>query len=91
MHDVIASLYTGLFDAARRADVSAREMLRGARSRNWPNGDELSLYLLYSTVASPYSWKYYFVNLMFPLGAAVTRLWARAARLRGRTLGRLSV
>jgi hypothetical protein len=40
-----------------------------------PNGDELSLYLLYSTVAAPYSWKYYFVNLIFPLGAAAARLW----------------
>ena len=40
------------------------------------SSDELSLYLLYSTVVSPYSWKYYFVNLIFPLGAASTRLWA---------------
>jgi hypothetical protein len=40
-----------------------------------PGGDELSLYLLYSTVASPYSWKYYFVNLVFPLAAASRRLW----------------
>jgi alpha-1,2-mannosyltransferase len=40
-----------------------------------PNGDELSLYLLYSTVAAPYSWKYYFANLMFPLAGAVRRLW----------------
>ncbi len=52
-----------------------------ARRRHAPiggviGGDELSLYLLYSTVASPISWKYYFVNLVFPLGAAVTRLWA---------------
>jgi len=45
-----------------------------------PNGDELSLYLLYSTVASPYSWKYYFANLMFPLGGAVGRLWSPARR-----------
>jgi alpha-1,2-mannosyltransferase len=40
-----------------------------------PNGDELSLYLLYSTVAAPYSWKYYFANLIFPLGGAASRLW----------------
>jgi len=40
-----------------------------------PNGDELSLYLLYSTVAAPYSWKYYFANLMFPVAGAVSRLW----------------
>src|SRR5262249_28191813 len=40
-----------------------------------PHGDELSLYLLYSTVAAPYSWKYYFANLMFPLAGAVSRLW----------------
>ncbi len=39
-----------------------------------PHGDELSLYLLYSTVASPYSWKYYFANLIFPLGGAIGRL-----------------
>jgi len=39
------------------------------------NADELSLYLLYSTVAAPYSWKYYFANLLFPLGAALARLW----------------
>jgi alpha-1,2-mannosyltransferase len=40
-----------------------------------PNGDELSLYLLYSTVAAPYSWKYYFANLIFPLAGAARRLW----------------
>ena len=40
-----------------------------------PRGDELSLYLLYSTVAAPYSWKYYFANLVFPLGGAAGRLW----------------
>jgi hypothetical protein len=39
------------------------------------NADELSLYLLYSTVAAPYSWKYYFANLVFPLGTALARLW----------------
>jgi len=52
--------------------------VRNARAGkvNWVSGDELSLYLLYSTVAAPYSWKYYFVNLIFPLGAAVPRLWA---------------
>jgi len=52
--------------------------VRNARAGkvDWVSGDELSLYLLYSTVAAPYSWKYYFVNLIFPLGATVTRLWA---------------
>jgi alpha-1,2-mannosyltransferase len=52
--------------------------VRNARAGkvNWVSGDELSLYLLYSTVAAPYSWKYYFVNLIFPLGATVARLWA---------------
>jgi hypothetical protein len=54
--------------------MSAR---RHGESVDSVGGDELSLYLLYSTVASPYSWKYYFVNLIFPLGAATTQLWSR--------------
>jgi hypothetical protein len=56
--------------------VSLRSARRHEGSVDSVGGDELSLYLLYSTVASPYSWKYYFVNLIFPMGAAVTRLWA---------------
>ena len=40
-----------------------------------PGGGELALYLIYSTVAAPYSWKYYFANLIFPFGVAVARLW----------------
>jgi len=47
------------------------------------NGDELALYLLYSTVAAPYSWKYYFVNLIFPLGWMVARLAATGDRVVG--------
>jgi hypothetical protein len=56
--------------------ISVRNARGGAATVNGVSGDELSLYLLYSTVAAPYSWKYYFVNLIFPLGAAATRLWA---------------
>jgi alpha-1,2-mannosyltransferase len=44
------------------------------------HGDEFSLYLLYSTVAAPYSWKYYFANLIFPFGSALGRLWGRDRR-----------
>ena len=61
---------------ASLVSLSVRNARGSAGTVNWVSGDELSLYLLYSTVASPYSWKYYFVNLIFPLGAAVTRLWA---------------
>ncbi len=61
---------------ASLVSISVRNARGTAGTANWVSGDELSLYLLYSTVASPYSWKYYFVNLIFPLGAAVTRLWA---------------
>jgi alpha-1,2-mannosyltransferase len=61
---------------ASLVSISVRNARGSAGTVNWVSGDELSLYLLYSTVASPYSWKYYFVNLIFPLGAAVTRLWA---------------
>jgi alpha-1,2-mannosyltransferase len=56
--------------------VSTRSARRRGGSVESVDGDELSVYLLYSTVASPYSWKYYFVSLIFPLGAAVARLWA---------------
>jgi alpha-1,2-mannosyltransferase len=52
-----------------------------------PHGDELSLYLLYSTVAAPYSWKYYFANLIFPLGGAVSRLWGPSRREFAAALG----
>lgn len=55
--------------------VSLRLARAARREPQGPNGDELSLYLLYSTVASPYSWKYYFANLILPLGAAAGRLW----------------
>ncbi|MET0151426.1 MAG: glycosyltransferase family 87 protein [Candidatus Binatia bacterium] len=55
--------------------VSRRETRRNAGNDDRIDSDELSLYLLYSTVAAPYSWKYYFANLIFPLGAASTRLW----------------
>jgi alpha-1,2-mannosyltransferase len=30
------------------------------------DGEELALYLLYATVASHYSWKYYFIDLLLP-------------------------
>jgi hypothetical protein len=56
--------------------VSLRNARRDAASVESVGTDELSVYLLYSTVASPYSWKYYFVNLIFPIGAAVMRMWA---------------
>ncbi|MEA2624105.1 MAG: alpha,2-mannosyltransferase [Candidatus Binatota bacterium] len=41
-----------------------------------PRGDALALALLYATVASPYSWKYYFVDLMLPFAAVLRRLWS---------------
>lgn len=55
--------------------LSLRLARAARREPQGPNGDELSLYLLYSTVLSPYSWKYYFANLIFPLGGAASRLW----------------
>jgi hypothetical protein len=55
--------------------VSWREARRSTEREDPIGADEVSLYLLYSTVAAPYSWKYYFANLIFPLGAASTRLW----------------
>jgi len=56
--------------------LSVRLAAKGCRQPHGPGGDELALYLLYSTVASPYSWKYYFVNLVFPVGAALRRVYA---------------
>jgi hypothetical protein len=61
---VLPLLGLSLWLGMRPADVSRQE-----------RGDELSLWLLYSTVAAPYSWKYYFANLMFPFASAVPRLW----------------
>jgi hypothetical protein len=55
--------------------VSRRQVRRSTEGEEPIVADEVSLYLLYSTVAAPYSWKYYFANLIFPLGAASTRLW----------------
>ena len=66
--------------------LSLRLAAAGHRQPAGPNGDELSLYLLYSTIAAPYSWKYYFVNLIFPLGAAVARLSTAEQRDFGRGL-----
>ncbi|MGH7899402.1 MAG: hypothetical protein ACREQQ_15715, partial [Candidatus Binatia bacterium] len=59
--------------------LSLRLRAAGATEPQGPRGDELALYLLYSTVLSPYSWKYYFVNLTFPLAAALQRLWESRA------------
>ncbi|MGH7818848.1 MAG: hypothetical protein ACREQ9_03670, partial [Candidatus Binatia bacterium] len=39
-----------------------------------PGGGELSLYVVYATVLSPYSWKYYFVQLILPFAVATRRL-----------------
>ncbi len=55
--------------------LSARLGVERAPDPQGPSGDELSLYLIYSTVASPYSWKYYFASLVLPFAAAARRLW----------------
>jgi alpha-1,2-mannosyltransferase len=60
--------------------LSLRLAAGSATERRRLHGDELSLYLLYSTVAAPYSWKYYFANLIFPFGSALGRLWGRDRR-----------
>jgi hypothetical protein len=67
--------------------LSLRLAARGYEEPQGPGGDELALYLLYSTIAAPYSWKYYFVNLIFPLGAAVRRLGGEAKEARRFALG----
>jgi len=83
--DVIATFLHAAF-LIPLALLSLRLAAAGHRQPAGPNGDELSLYLLYSTVAAPYSWKYYFVNLVFPLGAAVARLSTAEQRDFGRGL-----
>jgi alpha-1,2-mannosyltransferase len=57
--------------------LSLRLRSAGATKPQGPRGYELALYLLYSTVLSPYSWKYYFVNLAFPVAAAVQGVWEK--------------
>jgi alpha-1,2-mannosyltransferase len=54
--------------------LTLRLATSGRKELTGPCGEELALYLLYSTVAAPYSWKYYFVNLIFPFGSAVALL-----------------
>jgi len=49
--------------------------------------DELALYLLYATVAAPYSWKHYYVTLLLPLAALVWRLRADDRRAVAIVLG----
>lgn len=56
--------------------LSLRLAMRPRGVSRQQRGDELSLWLLYSTVASPYSWKYYFANLLFPFASLVPRLWS---------------
>lgn len=58
--------------ALRRGEDANASMPRRA--------DELALWLLYSTVAAPYSWKYYFANLMFAFAAITPRLWTADRR-----------
>lgn len=60
--------------------ISSRLGASRTREPQGPNGDELSLYLIYSTVASPYSWKYYFASLVLPFAAAARRLWGPGRR-----------
>ncbi len=69
------------------AALSVRLAARKTPEPQGPGGDELALYLLYSTVASPYSWKYYFANLILPLGVVARRLWGDELRGAGRVLG----
>jgi hypothetical protein len=67
--------------------LSLRLAARGFREPQGPHGDELGLYLLYSTVAAPYSWKYYFVNLVFPVANAARRLYTDGAEARRFAIG----
>ena len=67
--------------------LSLRLAARGFREPQGPHGDELGLYLLYSTVAAPYSWKYYFVNLVFPVANAARRLYTDGADARRFAIG----
>jgi alpha-1,2-mannosyltransferase len=67
--------------------LSLRLVARSYREPHGPHGDELGLYVLYSTVAAPYSWKYYFVNLAFPVGNAARRLYTDDADARRFAIG----
>lgn len=60
--------------------LSLRLGAREARASRQQRCDELSLWLLYTTVAAPYSWKYYFANLMFPFASALPRVWTTDRR-----------
>jgi len=75
--EAAATAITALLHALFLVPLALLSLRLAAAGRTEPagrNGDELSLYLLYATVAAPYSWKYYFVSLIFPFGAAVARL-----------------
>ncbi|HUE38961.1 MAG TPA: glycosyltransferase family 87 protein [Candidatus Binatia bacterium] len=75
--EAAATVITALLHALFLVPLALLSLRLAAGGRTEPagrNGDELSLYLLYATVAAPYSWKYYFVSLIFPFGAAVARL-----------------
>ncbi len=60
---------------AALAATSLRVARAGAAASPLLRCDELALWLLYSTFAAPYSWKYYYANLAFPFAVALARLW----------------
>ena len=69
-----ALFWSALVWTTRRADAEEKRRPHG------PGARDLSLYLLYATVATPYSWKYYFVDLILPLGVALRGLWSPERR-----------
>ena len=89
---VAASVLSVVIHACFVVPLIALSLRWGDKHANAPKssqqrGDELSLWLLYSTVAAPYSWKYYFANLMFPFAGATPRLWTEKHRRFEITLG----
>jgi hypothetical protein len=79
----VAGLTTVLLHGAFLAPALWLSFQRGGALQEEPQGrrgDELSLYLIYVTVASPYSWKYYFANLTLPIAALLRGAWARTGR-----------
>ena len=53
---------------------SVRADRAGGLAAGGPAVQDLALYLTYATIALPYSWKYYFVNLLLPLTVLLARL-----------------
>ena len=74
VHAIVALLHAAFLLPLLR--LSRRAARRGGEPPEGRGGAELGAWLLYATVLLPYSWKYYFVDLIPACAVVLRRLWS---------------